>query len=37
LRVRKWVFAPLRYAESGYKKHTMLVRSLAYDLFIMRT
>ena len=37
MRVRDRVFAPLRYAETDYTKHTVLARSLAYDLFIMRT
>jgi len=37
LRVRDRVFAPLRYAETGYTKYTVLARSLAYDLFMMRT
>ena len=30
-------FAPLRYAETGYTKYTILVRSFVYDLFIMCT
>ena len=37
VRVRHRVFAPLRYAETGYTKYTILARSLAYDLFHMLT
>jgi len=37
VRVRDRVFAPLRYADTGHTKYTVLARSLAYDLFIMRT
>jgi len=37
VRVRDRVFAPLRYAETGYTKYTVLARSLAFDLFIVRT
>jgi len=35
--MRDRVFAPLRYAETGYTKYTALARALAYDLFITRT
>jgi len=37
VRVCDRVFAPLRYAETGYTKYTVLARSFAYDLFNMRT
>jgi len=37
MRMHDWVFAPLRYAETGYTKYTVLACSLAYVLFIMRT
>jgi len=35
--MRDRVFAPMRYAEAGYTKYTLLACSLAYDLFIVRT
>jgi len=37
VRAHDRVFAPLRYAKTGYTKYTLLARSLAYDLLIMWT
>jgi len=37
VRVCDCVFEPLRYAETGYTKFAILVRSLAYGLFITHT